>query len=70
MHFTFDIQHGCRHASDSSPLHYQYIICLVQGSSLGYANVHAAATLVGHGSQPHVTVGQILLCHMTLHLSI
>ncbi len=47
MHVTIDIEHDCHHASDSSPVHYHYIICLNQRSSLGYADVHAAATFVG-----------------------
>jgi hypothetical protein len=47
FHATIDIEHDCHHASDSSPVHYPYIICLNQRSSLGYADVHAAATFVG-----------------------
>ena len=69
MHVT-SMQHDWHKAFDSSPVHYHHITCLIYRSSLGYADVHVVATFFGQGSQPHMTVTKILLCHMMLHLYI
>lgn len=54
MH-VIDVQHDCHQAFDYKPVYYCFFICLVQRSSLGYADVHVAARFVGQGKLPHLT---------------